>query len=134
MPMLELFNVLLASVAAFAAGAVWYMTLAEPWMQAAGIARDAEGRPAGGMGPGVMVLGFVMHLLVAGMMRHSFAVSGIDTLGAGLVGGLGIGLFFITPWIVLNYAYAMRPVALMLIDGGYAVLAATIMGVVLVLF
>jgi hypothetical protein len=81
-----------------------------------------------------MVLGFVMHLLVAGMMRHSFAVSGIDTLGAGLVGGLGIGLFFITPWIVLNYAYAMRPVALMLIDGGYAVLAATIMGVVLVLF
>jgi hypothetical protein len=35
---------------------------------------------------------------------------------------------------VTNYAYAMRPRALTLIDGGYAVIGCTIIGIVLTLF
>ena len=65
------------------------------------------------------------------MMRHVFSLSGIDGLGLGLMAGVGIGLFFITPWIALNNLYGMRPVALTVIDGGYATLACTIMGAVL---
>ena len=42
-------------------------------------------------------------ILVAGMMRHIFAASGIDTAGA-LLSGLGIGAFFIVPWIMINDA------------------------------
>lgn len=131
---MELINVIVAAAVAFAAGAVWYMKLAEPWMAAAGIPKDAEGKPQGGMNPLVMVLTFVMQLVVAGMMRHVFELGGVDTIGKGVVGGLGIGLFFIAPWIVINNANAMRPMKLSLIDGGYATLACTIMGLVLTLF
>jgi hypothetical protein len=127
---MDFVSVICATVAAFIAGAVWYNVLSKPWLRATGIPTDENGRPQGGGSPVVIYgLGFVMQLVVAGMMRH-----GIETLGAGLVGGLGIGLFFITPWIALNNMYAMRDRKLTLIDGGYATLACTIMGIVLSLF
>lgn len=132
--MLEVVNSLAAAIVAFAAGALWYMALAGPWKTASGVALDAEGNPQGGMSLRVMILTFVMQVVVAGMMRHVFAASGVETPGAGLVSGLGIGLFFITPWIALNNANSMRPVTLTLIDGGYATLACGIMGLVLTLF
>ena len=34
-----------------------------------------------------------MAIIVAGMMRHVFALSGIDTIRQGAWSGLGIGLF-----------------------------------------
>jgi len=133
--MMDLVSVICATLAAFIAGAVWYNVLSKPWLGATGIPTDENGRPKGGGSPVVIYgLGFVMQLIVAGMMRHVFVLSGIETLGAGLVGGLGIGLFFITPWIALNNMYAMRDRKLTLIDGGYATLACTIMGIVLSLF
>lgn len=72
-------------------------------------------------------------LLVAGMMRHTFTMAQIDTLAKGLVGGLGIGLFFIAPWITLNVLFAQRPKMLAVIDSGYAALACAAMGGVLIL-
>lgn len=132
--MLEALRVLLAAGVAFAAGAIWYMAMGNSWTAAAGISHEADGNPPVGMNPGIMGLTFVMQLVVAGMMRHVFALGGIDGLGEGLVAGLGIGLFFIAPWIALNYANAMRPFRLMLIDGGYAALACTLMGGCLTLF
>ena len=72
-------------------------------------------------------------ILVAGMMRHTFALSGIDTWGKGLISGLGVGLFFISPWIMINNAYGDRPFKLTLIDGGYATFGCAIIGAVLML-
>lgn len=131
---MEVLNVIVAAAAAWALGSVWYMALAEPWMQASGVPRDAEGKPEGGMSPMLFVGSFILILIVAGMMRHVFALAGIAGAGKGLVSGLGIGLFFITPWIALNNMYSMRPPKLTLIDGGYATLACAVMGLVLVLF
>jgi len=132
--MLEFINVIVAAIAAFAVGAVWYMTLSKPWLAAVKIPVDADGRPEGGQSPALFATTFVMQVIVAGMMRHIFALSNVDTIGAGLVSGIGVGLFFITPWIVINNAYGMRPLALSIIDGGYATLACAVMGLVLVLF
>ena len=42
---MEILNVLVAALAAFAFGAVWYSTMANPWMAAAGIQRGADGKP-----------------------------------------------------------------------------------------
>ena len=64
-------------------------------------------------------------------MRHTFALSGINTFGKGMVSGLGIGLFFISPWIMINNAYGMRPFKLTVIDSGYAIFGCAIMGAVL---
>ncbi|WP_420004655.1 DUF1761 domain-containing protein [Arenibacterium sp. LLYu02] len=131
---MEFLSVIAATVAAFAAGAAYYGVLSEPWMAASGVPRDENGKPTGGQRPAIFALGFLCQLLVAGMMRHVFSLSGIDSLAMGLMGGVGIGLFFITPWIALNNLYGMRPRTLTVIDGGYATLACTIMGLVLVLF
>ena len=132
--MIEVANVITAALVAFALGAVWYMALAEPWMQAAGIKRGPDGKPEGGQTGSMFAATFAMQLIVAGMMRHVFELGGIDTVGKGLVSGLGVGLFFIAPWIVINNIYGMRPIKLSVIDGGYAALSCTVMGVVLTLF
>ena len=124
---------IVAALAGFAFGAVWYMALAKPWMAAANIKTDANGRPEGDSAlPYIMAA--VAMLIVAGMMRHSFALSGIDTLGKGLISGLGIGLFFISPWIMINNGYTGRPFRLTLIDGGYATFGCAVIGAVLTLF
>ncbi len=60
-------------------------------------------------------------------------MTAMDTAAEGLMGGLGIGALFISPWILLNNAYAMRPFRLTLIDGGYATIGCTIIGVILTL-
>lgn len=124
-------SVLAAAAAGWVFGAVWYMALSKPWIAAAGIETDGQGRPKGGMNPLPFILSALCMLLVAGMMRHVFATSGVATPLAGLVSGLGVGAFFIAPWIMINNAYGMRPFALTLIDGGYAVFGCAIMGTVL---
>lgn len=131
---MELLNVIAAAAASFVLGAAWYGALAEPWMRASGVARDADGRPEGGQSPVIFLMSFVLMLAVAGMMRHVFARSGIDSVGAGLLSGAGVGAFFISPWIALNNLYGSRPATLTLIDAGYATLGCTAMGLVLVLF
>jgi hypothetical protein len=125
--------VLVAAAAAYAFGAAWYMTLGKTWVKAAGVACDENGRPVGGSAM-PFVISAVAMIIVAGMMRHVFIMSGLDTPGEGLMGGFGLGAFVVLPWIVTNYAYAMRPRALSLIDGGYALIGCTIIGLVLVLF
>lgn len=132
--MLELVNVIVAAVVAFAAGAIWYMVLAEPWKAASGVKCDADGNPENGQSPSLFAFTFVMQLIVAGMMRHIFTSAGIAGIGTGLLSGIGIGLFFIAPWIAINNAYGQRPFKLTVIDGGYATLSCALMGIVLTLF
>ncbi len=127
-------SVIVAAIAGFAFGAVWYMSLAKPWMAAAGIQVTEDGKPVNGASPVPFVISGICMLLVAGMMRHIFAMAGIDGAVKGMVAGLGIGLFFITPWVAMNYAYAMRPPKLTLLDGGYSTLGCAVIGLVLGLF
>lgn len=126
-------SVIIAAAACWAFGAVYYMTLAKPWVAAAGIETDENGKPVGGSAAPFIISALCM-VVVAGMMRHAFMMAGIDVFGKGLVAGLGVGAFFISPWIVINNAYGMRPFRLSLIDGGYATLGCAIMGAVLTLF
>ena len=130
---MELISVFAAAAAAWVFGAAWYMALSEPWMEAAQIARDANGKPAN-QSAMPFILSAIAMIIVAGMMRHVFGMAAIDTLGGGLVAGLGIGLFFISPWIMINNAYGDRPFKLTLIDGGYATFGCTLMGLVLQFF
>lgn len=124
--------VVVAAAVGYIFGAVWYMTLAKPWMEAASIEVDENGRPANGsMMP--YILSALAMLAVAGMMRHIFSMASIDTMLKGLVSGAGIGLFFISPWIMINNAYGGRPFRLTIIDGGYAFFGCALMGLVLTL-
>lgn len=128
---MELVSVLAAAFAGFAFGAVWYMALSKPWIAAAGLAVDENGKPVGNPGVLPFVISGITMILVAGMMRHIFAMAGIDDAVKGLVSGLGVGAFFIAPWVTMNYGYSMRPMKLALIDGGYAVFGCGLIGLVL---
>ena len=90
--------VIVAALAGFAFGAVWYMALQKPWVEASGIEVDDRGIP-------------------------------VDAS----VTPFGIGLFFISPWIMINNSYGRRPFKLTVIDGGYATFGCAIMGAVLAL-
>ena len=131
---MEVLNVLAAALASWLLGAAWYMALSKPWLEAAGVECDENGRPKGGGSPMPFVLSALCMVLVAGMMRHILAMSGIEGVGKSALTGLGIGLFFIAPWVMINNAYSMRPFKLTLIDGGYAVAGCTLIGIVLALF
>ena len=127
-------GVLVAAAAAFAFGAAWYMTLAKPWMAAAGIKMGEDGKPQGNGSSMPFIIGAITLILVSGMTRHIITMSGLSTLLDGLMVGFGIGAFTILPWMAMNYAYSMRPPMLTVIDGGYAVISCTIIGVVLSFF
>ncbi|TYB77769.1 DUF1761 domain-containing protein [Maritimibacter fusiformis] len=130
---METINVLAAAAGSWVFGAVWYMALSKPWLAVVGIETDENGRPVGGSAL-PFVLSAVCMVLVAGLMRYVFALAGIDTPVSGLLHGGAIGLFFISPWIMINNAYGMRPFMLTVIDGGYATIGCAIIGAILVLF
>jgi hypothetical protein len=109
--------VIVAALAGFGVGAAWYMTLSKPWMEAAGITVGADGRPANGSSP----LPFVV-------------ASNVEGSGKSLLSGLGVGAFFVAPWLAMDYAYSMRDRRLTWIDGGYAILGCGAIGLVLGLF
>jgi Protein of unknown function (DUF1761) len=131
---MEYLNVIAAAAGAFAFSAVWYTSMSKVWILAAGIPLDAQGKPMGNGSAMPFVIGIIANLLVAGMMRHVFQMGGIDTLGEGVLSGFGIGAFFITPWVTMNYGFSNRKPALAVIDGINAVVGCTIMGAVLTLF
>ncbi|MBR9650389.1 DUF1761 domain-containing protein [Thalassovita aquimarina] len=130
---MEFVNVFAAAIAAYGFGALWYMVNSKTWMEASGVELGADGQPKD-RSPMPYIVSFICVVIVAGMMRHVFSLAGIDTLGMGVVAGLGVGLFLVTPWIVTNYTFARKPRALSLIDGGYATGGCTIIGAVLTLF
>lgn len=131
---MEYLAVILAAAAAYGFGAIWYMALAKQWMAGAGLTEDRIRDSGGRQNPKPFIISGICVFLVAGMMRHVFTASGIDSAGLGLMAGLGLGLFIATPWIATNNAFGQRPFTLTLIDGTYATVGCALMGVVLGLF
>lgn len=131
---MELLNVIAAAMGAFAFGAVWYISMSRHWLDAAGVECGPDGRPVNATDKTPFLIGFGAMVLVAGMMRHVLAASGVVTVSGGIVSGLGIGAFFIVPWVAMNYAFAGRPLRLTAIDGVNTVVGCAIMGAILNLF
>ena len=129
---MQFLSVIVAAIATFAFGAVYYIALAKPWMAAAQIEVGPDGKPVNDT-PLPYIVSIIMILLVAGMMRHTFVLGEIDTFFEAATTGLGVGLFFISPWIFINTGYSNRPWALAVIDSGYATFGCLIMGIVLYL-
>ncbi|WP_147126519.1 DUF1761 domain-containing protein [Shimia ponticola] len=130
---MELVNIIAAAVASFAFGAVWYSVLGNKWMEVSGV-EVVDGKPANQSDPMPYVMGLVVSVFMAGMMRHIFAGAGVEGVGRGALYGAGLGLFIASPWLITCYGFAGRPRALTLIDCGYAVFGSAVAGIVLTLF
>lgn len=127
---MEYIGVLVAAIASYAFGAAWYMVLGKQWMAAANLTEEDVDRK----NPTPFIISFVAAILVAGMMRHAFEMAGITSSSKGMWAGFGLGAFIAAPWILTNYAFAGRSMRLMFIDGLYAIVGCTIMGLILTLF
>lgn len=122
--------IILAAAGAWVFGAIWYGIISKQWMAAVGLTEDTINRKNYVAFAG----SFLCAVLVAAMAQHIFVTAGIDTIGAGAVTGFGLGLFIATPWLATNYMFAERPFSLTLIDGTYATVGCTVIGIVLALF
>jgi len=131
---MELVAIMVGAAASFGFGAVWYGVFSDVWKQSSKVPLDSDGNPQNIRSPIPYITCAIALVLVAGMMRHSFVASGIETVVAGLLSGAGIGLFFVTPWIALFHGYSMHSHKLTLINGGYATIGCSLIGAALTLF
>ena len=126
--------VVAAGLAGWVFGAIWYGVFAKPWIEASGVATDANGKPANQKKALPYVISIASAMIVAATMYYAFDMLGIETVGKGFTSGLGIGACFAAPWLATNYGFADRPFKLMLIDGGCAAFGSAVIGAVIPLF
>jgi hypothetical protein len=119
--------ILIAAIAAWIFGAVYYGILGPAWQAALGTA------PATSMPLGPMIISFAADLVMA------WALAGmVGRLGAAQVTVHNAVIYAVTGWLgfamtsmVVNNAFGGRSVPLTLIDGGHWLGVAVLMGVVI---
>ena len=121
--------VIIATLAGFGLGTVWYMVLSKPWMHAVG--KTEMDRPSGPAQflPFVIAIValFVMALMLAGLMGHI----GDITVRGGVVSGFFVWLGFVITTMGVNHAFAGAKPMLTLIDGFYWLSVLLIQGAVI---
>ena len=123
-------SVIAAGAAAWIFGAVWYGVIGTQWMAASGLTEETVNRKD----PAPYIVSFLMAVLVAGMTRHILVGSGVETLGKGLLTGLGLGVFVASPWMVTNIMFSARNRALIWMDCTYTIVGSALIGLVLTMF
>ncbi len=125
--------ILLAALAAFIFGAVWYGLLGRAWMAAQGIspAEIEARRQTREMPLKPMAVSFVCELVMALLFSWLLAGLGVGDLSMGALTGLLIGVGLIVPTVVTNNVYPGRKPMLSVIDGAHWIAVAVIECVVL---
>lgn len=133
MPPINIVAILVAAVAAWVAGAVWYGVLGRYWLAALGWTEadmvGADGKRHMPVGP--MVLSFVAALVMAVMLSGLMGHVGPLTVRSGVISGVLVWLGFVITTIAVNNAFQKRKAMLTVIDGGHWLLALIVEGAVL---
>ena len=119
--------ILVAAVAFFAAGALWYQPkiLGARWIKAAGV-DPSKASPNPGIFVGTLAAYFVMAMVLAVIARGV----GASSAGEGLVLGLLTGVAFVGAQAWVNTAFEGRSTDLVLVNGGLGILGHVIMAVI----
>jgi hypothetical protein len=116
--------ILVAAIASFAFGAVWYMSLSKPWLDAQGFSAETRSLIESGKGqsPALFATTFVCQLIMAWVLAGVIAHLGPGnrfTLWNGVVSGAFCWLGFVVTTLVVNYSYGMKSNRLKIIDGAH---------------
>jgi len=118
--------IVIAAVAAWVAGAVWYGALAKPWVAAQGKTMEefkAQQQEMRGSAVAYtpFIIAFVAELvmawILAGVLGH--LGPGQVTLRNGVISALFLWLGFVAPTMAVNYAFGARKPKLYAIDVGH---------------
>lgn len=123
--------ILVAALAFFALGAVWYQpkVMGGRWMKAAGV-DPAKASPNPWIFVGTLVAYFLMALVLA-MIAQGI---GASSFGDGLALGLFTGVVFVAAQAWVNAAYEGRSMDLVLVNGGIGVIGHAVMAVIVTLW
>jgi hypothetical protein len=126
--------VFIAGLAAFGFGAVFYITLSRPWMNAMGWSSEQQAAmKQGGMNTGTapfvvsIVANLVMAWVLAGIIGHMGAI----TVRSGLISGAFVWFGFVITTMSVNYAFGGRKATLTVIDGAHWLGVLLVMGAVI---
>ena len=121
--------IVVAAVVAWLAGAGWYTSLGKVWTAAIGMTpeqmQQAKSRPGAHL---PFLYTFIAQLVMAWVLAGVLGHIGALTLRGGVISGAFCWLGFVITTLVVSYTFAMRDWRLLLIDGGYWLLALVLMG------
>jgi hypothetical protein len=119
--------VLLAAVAFFAVGGLWYgLLFSKLWMRLSGMTEERARQSNIPLAFGLTaVLGAVAAIGLA-------AIVGADpTVGEGLGVGLGVGLLIAAPVLAIQSLYERKPWLLLALNAGYNLIGFAVMGLII---
>jgi hypothetical protein len=126
--------IVIAAVAAWLVGALWYMSLGKIWTAAQGLTpekmHERRAKP-GAFLPFIycFVAELIMAWVLAGLMAH--LGSGQVTLINGIISGAFCWLGFVVTTVFVNASFAMRDMRLVWIDGGHWLIVLMLMGAII---
>jgi hypothetical protein len=122
--------VLLAAIASFAFGAVWYMGLSRQWLAAVGKTREQLQ-----VGYTPFIWSIIMELVMAYfIVLLTPALTGEINVLNGIVVGAHMWLGFVVTTLILNHRYEGMRWSLTIIDGAHLLGVLVIQGLVIGLF
>lgn len=127
--------IVVAAVAAWLSGAVWYSLLSKYWLAAQGMTTEQakakhaalKGTPAAWM-PFVLV--FVAELIIAYVLSGLLGHLGTWSVRGGIIAAAIVWFGFVLTTIVGNYAFHQHSTKLMAIDAGAWLVAFAIIGAI----
>jgi hypothetical protein len=120
--------VLVAAIAGFAFGALWYGALGKQWMGALGMAHRPKPSPA------PFIIAFVCLLVMAWMLAGVIGHLGEITIERSVISALFLWFGFVLTTMLVNHRFQAARWSLSLIDGGHWLGVLLIMGLVIGLF
>ena len=125
--------VLLAAVASFLFGGLWYGALSKPWLAAIGISEDDLRKRQASVAPFVIavVAQIVMAWMLAGVLLHLARGGMAINIRAGMISGFFLWLGFVVTTLATNHAFQGARRQLTLIDGGHWLGVLLIQGAIL---
>lgn len=130
MPEINYIAVVVAAVASFILGGLWYSPLlfAKSWQKESGV--TDEQMAGANMG---MIFGLALLLSLVAAFVFALFLGPRPSMPLGLGAGFSAGLCWVTASLGINYLFERKSMKLFLINGGYHTLQFTIIGLVLAL-
>jgi len=121
--------VIIAALAGFGLGAIWYRVLAKPWMHAVG--KTEADRPQGSAQAVLFGITIVALLIMAWMLAGLMGHLGDITVRGGVISGFFVWLGFVITTMGVNHAFSGAKPMLTLIDGAHWLAVLLIQGAVI---
>ncbi|MBL4785687.1 MAG: DUF1761 domain-containing protein [Cohaesibacteraceae bacterium] len=126
---LNFISVIIAAIAGFAIGGVWYSVLGNAWMSAVDMSAKPDKMPVGPM-LAAIIANFIMAAILSGIVTH--VVNGGEwTIRSGIISGILVWVGFVITTQSVNYAFQGKKISLTIIDGGHWLLVLVVQGAIL---